>query len=176
MGYQIYLSAAKIQETASERIAKKNVVFTKDGMRVGVKQMKNENYVDATQSWVVKAWNLGTATGDDKQKDRFATRSPSHLIVFSLSPSALPCHSRFFEKQQVTDIYSQQEAQVNRNPLATPRFNAAPPGEPDRRDPILILYPCWKRDALREVSFTIHGCGGEPRTIARGYSRNIRKG
>lgn len=98
MGYQIYLSAAKIQETASERIAKKNVVFTKDGMRVGVKQMKNENYVDATQSWVVKAWNLGTATDDDKQKDRFAARSPSHprpfrtiyLIVFSLPPSPLP--------------------------------------------------------------------------------------
>ncbi|KPM40202.1 hypothetical protein AK830_g6370 [Neonectria ditissima] len=64
VGYQVYLSVAKIQETASERMGKKNVVFTKDGLRVGVKQMENENYVDATQSWVVKAWNLGTASND----------------------------------------------------------------------------------------------------------------
>ncbi|KAK7428684.1 hypothetical protein QQZ08_004778 [Neonectria magnoliae] len=64
VGYQVYLSVAKIQETASERMGRKNVVFTKDGMRVGVKQMKNENYVDATQSWVVKAWNLGTNKDD----------------------------------------------------------------------------------------------------------------
>lgn len=37
---------------------KKNVVFTKDGMKVGVKEMKTENYVDTTQSFLVKAWNL----------------------------------------------------------------------------------------------------------------------
>lgn len=36
----------------------KNVVFTKDGVKVGVKHMENEAYVDRTQSWVVKAWNL----------------------------------------------------------------------------------------------------------------------
>ncbi|KAH7157206.1 hypothetical protein EDB81DRAFT_789141 [Dactylonectria macrodidyma] len=68
VGYQVYLSAAKIQETASERMGKKNVVFTKDGMRVGVKQMKNENYVDATQSWVVKAWNLGNPNAENNKK------------------------------------------------------------------------------------------------------------
>ena len=61
VGYQIYLSANKIRDTASERMNGKNVVFTRDGVKVGVKQVKNENYVDATQSWVVKAWNLGTA-------------------------------------------------------------------------------------------------------------------
>lgn len=41
-------------------MSSKNVVFTKDGVRVGVKNIKNENYVDATQSWVVKAWNLAS--------------------------------------------------------------------------------------------------------------------
>lgn len=40
-------------------MGKKNVVFTKDGVRVGVKHVQNEKYVDKTQSWVVKAWNLG---------------------------------------------------------------------------------------------------------------------
>lgn len=50
-----------MSDVASERMGKKNVVFTKDGVKVGVKQVKTENYVDATQSWFVKAWNLGTA-------------------------------------------------------------------------------------------------------------------
>lgn len=40
----------------------KNVVLTRDGMRVGVRQVQNESYVDKTQGWVVKAWNL--AKGD----------------------------------------------------------------------------------------------------------------
>lgn len=45
---------------------KKNVVFTKDGVRVGVKQVQNERYVDATQSFVVKAWNLGNSKEDEE--------------------------------------------------------------------------------------------------------------
>lgn len=47
-------------------MASKNVAFTKDGLRVGVKDMKNENYVDATQSYVVKAWNLA---GQEKKEE-----------------------------------------------------------------------------------------------------------
>lgn len=47
-----------MSEKASERMGKKNVVFTKDGVKVGVKQVQNEKYVDKTQSYVVKAWNL----------------------------------------------------------------------------------------------------------------------
>ena len=46
-------------------MGKKNVVFTKDGVRVGVKHVQNEKYVDATQSWVVKAWNLGNSKDDE---------------------------------------------------------------------------------------------------------------
>jgi hypothetical protein len=56
----VYLSVTKIRETASQKMGSKNVVFTKDGVKVGVKEIKQENYVDATQSWVVKAWNLGS--------------------------------------------------------------------------------------------------------------------
>ncbi|PTB62464.1 hypothetical protein BBK36DRAFT_1172653 [Trichoderma citrinoviride] len=66
--YQIYLSLAKMRETASERMGRSNVVFTKDGVRVGVRQMQNEKYVDKTQSYVVKAWNLGTAQRDEEMK------------------------------------------------------------------------------------------------------------
>ncbi|KAF7517642.1 hypothetical protein G7054_g13747 [Neopestalotiopsis clavispora] len=60
VGYQIYLAANQVEKSARDRMAKKNVVFTKDGMRVGVKHVEQERYVDKTQSWVVKAWNLGT--------------------------------------------------------------------------------------------------------------------
>ncbi|KAG5916512.1 hypothetical protein E4U61_003539 [Claviceps capensis] len=62
--YQVYDSATKIRDKASERMGKKNVLFTKDGVRVGVKDVQNEKYVDKTQSWVVKAWNLGQLKPD----------------------------------------------------------------------------------------------------------------
>lgn len=71
VGYHIYLSATKIQAQASKNMGKKNVVLTKDGLRVGVRHVETEKYVDATQSWVVKAWNLhssSTAEGGKKKK------------------------------------------------------------------------------------------------------------
>ncbi|OHF04380.1 hypothetical protein CORC01_00232 [Colletotrichum orchidophilum] len=68
--WQVYISATKIQESASERMGKKNVVFTKDGVRVGVKHTSNENYVDKTQSWVVKAWNLSGNTAGQIKKTK----------------------------------------------------------------------------------------------------------
>ncbi|CZR57606.1 uncharacterized protein PAC_07495 [Phialocephala subalpina] len=60
VGYHLYLTFQKISSTTSEKMQSKNVVFTKDGMKVGVKEMKNENYVDTTQSFLVKAWNLSS--------------------------------------------------------------------------------------------------------------------
>ena len=48
----------KIQETASKKMDNRNIKFTKDGLQVGVKERSNEQYVDKTQSYVVKAWNL----------------------------------------------------------------------------------------------------------------------
>lgn len=44
----------------SQRMGKKNVVFTKDGLRVGVKHVENEREVDATQRYLVNAWNLSS--------------------------------------------------------------------------------------------------------------------
>jgi hypothetical protein len=94
VGYQVYISVAKMQDAASERMGKKNVVFTKDGVKVGVKQIKTENYVDATQSWVVKAWNLGTTGKDDQRcaepgcwdRDLSACGGWSTLLSFWLTP------------------------------------------------------------------------------------------
>ncbi|KAI1406307.1 hypothetical protein F4819DRAFT_441210 [Hypoxylon fuscum] len=60
VGYQIYLSVTKIRDDAERHMAKRNMVFTKDGLKVGVKHVEQEDYVDATQSWVVKAWNMSS--------------------------------------------------------------------------------------------------------------------
>lgn len=68
VGYQIYLSVAKIQTQARKQMGN-NVVFTKDGMQVRVKSMENESYLDRTQSWVVKAWELGSSPGANGQDD-----------------------------------------------------------------------------------------------------------
>lgn len=70
IGYHIYLSVNQISEKASERMNKKNVVFTRDGVRVGVKDIKNEKYVDTTQGWVVKAWNLASTEKEEELKKK----------------------------------------------------------------------------------------------------------
>ncbi|KAH8887108.1 hypothetical protein GQ53DRAFT_768920 [Thozetella sp. PMI_491] len=70
VGYQIYLSVTKIQAQASKQMGNKNVVFTKDGLRVGVKHVENEQYVDATQNWVVKAWNLSNDAKDEAKSKK----------------------------------------------------------------------------------------------------------
>ncbi|KAI8965533.1 hypothetical protein F5Y11DRAFT_294161 [Daldinia sp. FL1419] len=68
VGYQIYLGATKIRDSTEKRLAKKNLVFTRDGLKVGVKYVEEEKYVDATQSWVVKAWNLGNPAPPVKRR------------------------------------------------------------------------------------------------------------
>lgn len=42
---------------------KKNVVFTKDGAKVAVKEVKTEDYADRTQKAFVKTWNAAQADG-----------------------------------------------------------------------------------------------------------------
>ena len=93
MGYHIYLSVAKIQAQASQKMGNKNVVFTKDGLRVGVKHVENEKYVDATQGWVVKAWNL--SQGDKNAKElkyvEACARETTHCEFVPLSTHADAC-------------------------------------------------------------------------------------
>ncbi|ROV89321.1 hypothetical protein VMCG_09658 [Cytospora schulzeri] len=58
VGYHIYHSAHKVKGNVSERMGKKNVVWTRDGLKVGVKHVESEKEVDATQKYLVNAWNL----------------------------------------------------------------------------------------------------------------------
>jgi hypothetical protein len=54
---QIYLWSNELTERGVHKLEKKNVVFTKDGAKVGVKEMNTEDYADRTQRAFVKTWN-----------------------------------------------------------------------------------------------------------------------
>ncbi|KAH9864662.1 hypothetical protein J1614_010597 [Plenodomus biglobosus] len=57
VGYQIFLYSNELAERGVKKMEKKNVVFTKDGARVGVKEVSAEEYADKTQKAFVKTWN-----------------------------------------------------------------------------------------------------------------------
>ncbi|KAI9748880.1 MAG: hypothetical protein M1835_001690 [Candelina submexicana] len=60
IGYAVYTVANDVANQTTKKMERKNVLFTKDGMKVGVKEVRNEQYVDQTQSFLVKAWNYST--------------------------------------------------------------------------------------------------------------------
>ncbi|KAL1887636.1 hypothetical protein Sste5346_010084 [Sporothrix stenoceras] len=76
VGYQIYLGVNKIQAQATRNIGNKNITLTKGGMRVNVKEVKNEKYVDATQKVFVDVWNQhANNIGLDEQRKRHGSKS-----------------------------------------------------------------------------------------------------
>jgi hypothetical protein len=54
---QIFLYTNELAERGVHKLEKKNVVFTKDGAKVGVKEVSAESYADKTQRAFVKTWN-----------------------------------------------------------------------------------------------------------------------
>ncbi|KAL1640149.1 hypothetical protein SLS58_007263 [Diplodia intermedia] len=57
VGLQIYLYTNELADRGKKKMEKKNIVFSKDGMKVGVKEVNDEDYADRTQSLFVKAWS-----------------------------------------------------------------------------------------------------------------------
>ena len=51
IGFVIYTIATDIADKTSKKMEKKNVSFGKEGMKIGVKEVKTENYVDQTQKY-----------------------------------------------------------------------------------------------------------------------------
>lgn len=60
---QIFLYTNELAERGVHKLEKKNVVFTKDGAKVGVKEMSAEKYADKTQRAFVKTWNAAQDGG-----------------------------------------------------------------------------------------------------------------
>lgn len=51
IGYSIYTWSNELQERGKKKMEKKNMSFTKEGgLRVGVKEVKDEKYADKTQN------------------------------------------------------------------------------------------------------------------------------
>jgi hypothetical protein len=53
VGYQIYIWSQQMTDRGKKHMEKKNMTFTKDGgLKVGVKEMRDEAYTDKTQKYV----------------------------------------------------------------------------------------------------------------------------
>ncbi|PLB53032.1 hypothetical protein P170DRAFT_462830 [Aspergillus steynii IBT 23096] len=57
IGYIAWSIAQEVTRTTRSKMEKKNVVWTRDGMKVGVKELKDEEYKDRSQSVLVNMWN-----------------------------------------------------------------------------------------------------------------------
>lgn len=51
VGYAVYTIVTDVADKTSKKMEQKNVSFGKEGMKIGVKEVKNENYVDQTQGY-----------------------------------------------------------------------------------------------------------------------------
>jgi hypothetical protein len=69
--YKVYMYSNELAERGVRKMEKKNVIFTKDGAKVGVKEMSAEDVTDRTQRAFVKTWN---AANDRPQSARSRTR------------------------------------------------------------------------------------------------------
>lgn len=63
IGFIAYSVANDVSDKAAKRMEKKNIKFSKDGMKVGVKQISTEDVADSTQSTLVKVWNSAAWPG-----------------------------------------------------------------------------------------------------------------
>jgi len=67
VAYQMYLYTNDMATRGKNYMEKKNVSFTKEGMKVGVKDLNTEDYEDKTQSVLVNTWNLGAANSNNRK-------------------------------------------------------------------------------------------------------------
>lgn len=72
--YHFYVTAKHISTATNEKMRHKNVMISRDGVKIGVKDLGNESYVDKTQSYLVKAWNL-SAPSDYSSRFRIQSSS-----------------------------------------------------------------------------------------------------
>ena len=83
IGYVTYMVTNDIADKTSQKMQKKNIVVTKDGMKVGVKEIREESYVDTTQRYgtflpcsVFAMAERGVRRGDNAEDKCFTVLSP----------------------------------------------------------------------------------------------------
>ncbi|KAJ5326744.1 hypothetical protein N7541_010426 [Penicillium brevicompactum] len=57
VGFIVYSIVQDVSKNTREKMERKNMTFTKDGMKVQVREIKDEAYKDQTQSVLVNMWN-----------------------------------------------------------------------------------------------------------------------
>ncbi|OCT44004.1 hypothetical protein CLCR_00140 [Cladophialophora carrionii] len=57
VGFVAYSIANEVGEKTRQKLERKNVSFSKEGMKVGVKHVSQEQQEDAAQSVITKVWN-----------------------------------------------------------------------------------------------------------------------
>ncbi|KAK5942409.1 hypothetical protein PMZ80_004973 [Knufia obscura] len=60
VGFVAYQIACDVADKTSKKMEKKNVSFSKDGLKVGVKEVSAEQVGDSTQNVLMKAWNTSS--------------------------------------------------------------------------------------------------------------------
>ncbi|KAL1973146.1 hypothetical protein VTN31DRAFT_6688 [Thermomyces dupontii] len=57
IGLVVYKIVREVSDLARAEMEKKNVTFSRDGMKLGVQELNDEDYKDRSQSVLVKIWN-----------------------------------------------------------------------------------------------------------------------
>ncbi|PLN74601.1 hypothetical protein BDW42DRAFT_198192 [Aspergillus taichungensis] len=57
IGYIAWTTATEVTRNTRSHMEKKNVMFSRDGLKVGVKELQDEEYKDRSQSVLVNMWN-----------------------------------------------------------------------------------------------------------------------
>jgi len=57
VGFVAYQIANDVSDKTRKKMEKRNISFTKEGMKVGVKEKSAEQQTDSAQSMIVKIWN-----------------------------------------------------------------------------------------------------------------------
>ncbi|KAJ5384344.1 hypothetical protein N7517_002255 [Penicillium concentricum] len=57
VGFVVYSIMQDVGKNTREKMERKNIAFTKDGMKVQVREVKDEAYKDQTQSVLYNMWN-----------------------------------------------------------------------------------------------------------------------
>jgi len=64
------MTMVRFKDNVTKRMVKQDVVWTEHGVRVGYSPVEAEKYIDQTQNFMVKAWNLGTAKSSEEKRVR----------------------------------------------------------------------------------------------------------
>ncbi|KAL2014032.1 hypothetical protein VTN00DRAFT_1557 [Thermoascus crustaceus] len=57
IGFVVYGIVQGVSSATRERMEKRHILITKDGVTVNVKELNDEDYVDRSQSVLVSIWN-----------------------------------------------------------------------------------------------------------------------